>query len=155
MTAHCVLAYALADGQGEPLDLPELRALASRAAVAGMRQVVYARDEWTAFLPLTHAARSPQMRIAATTSGDVGYLEGVRLPYTGEVGESLDYWRLYEAGYAVTVQNYREDYIGEKIGVPPYLTVAQTLLRLHSLLAHARIIGEEVLGIEQVIIRMD
>jgi hypothetical protein len=55
----------------------------------------------------------------------------------------------------VSVQNYRDDYMAEQLRVDPYLTVGQALLRLHSLLAHARIVGEETPGVEQVLVRMD
>jgi Putative DNA-binding domain len=154
VTAHCALGYALVDANGESIELENLRALAGRAAV-GMRQYAYSRDGWALFLPLTASERSPQLRTEGNLAEERTYLEGMRLPNTMVLGGTLDYWRIYDLGFAVTAQSYREDYIGEKLGVPPYLTVAQTLLRLHSLLAHARIVGEETPGVEQVILRLD
>ena len=150
--AHCALACSLVDGDGEPVELESLRALAGRAAV-GMR--TYAYDDWALFLPLTVPVRSPQIRTEKTSDGERTYLEGMRLPSIGVLASMLDYWRLYDRGVAVSIQSYREDFIAEKIRAAPYLTVAQTLFRLHSLLTHARLVGEETPGVEQVLVRMD
>lgn len=155
-TAHCCLGYALVDGAGEAIELGSLRALVGRAAV-GMRQVAQSRDEWTSFLPLTAASRAPQMRATTAASGEIvdQYLEGMRLPSLAVVHPVLDYWRVYKSGVAVTAQSYREDHIGELLREAGYLTVAQTLFRLHSVLAHARFVAVETPGVEQVVMRMD
>jgi len=152
--AHCALAYTLVDGAGDPIELANPRSLVQRAAV-GMRQVALAADEWHAFIPLTHWQRAPQMQTISTAASEVTFLEGMKPPNAEIVGDVVDYWRIYEAGVAVCAQSYREDYIAAKIKALPYLTIALTLRRLHSLLAHARFVGEETPGVEQVAVRMD
>ena len=70
-------------------------------------------------------------------------------------GGSLDYWCIYEAGTAVTVESYREDEVQARHGGDPYLSVLQMMWRIHSLLAHARLAGRETPGVQQVTVRMD
>jgi hypothetical protein len=147
--AHCALPYSLVGSDGEPVELESLRAIVGRAVV-GMRRHAY--DDWALFLPLTFPERAPQMRSEVTSSGEQSYLEGMRLPSMGPLAVVLDYWRIYDRGIAVSVQSYREDWIVEKIRAAPYIIVAQTLFRLHSLLAHARLVGEETPGVEQVLV---
>ena len=120
-----------------------------------MRLRAYSRDGWAPFLPLESSGLSPQVRTASTASGDRVFIEGMRLPNMRVLGGILDYWRIYEAGFAATVQSYRDDYIGGLRRLPPYLSVGQALLRLHSLLVHARVVGEEITGVELVPVRMD
>jgi hypothetical protein len=73
----------------------------------------------------------------------------------GVLGNVLDYWRLYEAGVAVAVQSYEEDAINRTGDLPRHLTSMHSLFRLHSLLAHARLIGQETPDVQQVLVRMD
>jgi len=155
-TAHCALGYALVDGAGEAIELGSLRALVSRAAV-GMRRIAQSWDEWTAFLPLTHPSRAPQVRATTSVAGEVvdQYLEGMRLPNAQIVCPVLDYWRVYEAGFAISVESYYEDYIADRERTGPYLTAVRTLFRLHSLLVHARFVAAETPGVEQILVRMD
>lgn len=62
---------------------------------------------------------------------------------------------IYEAGIAVTAENYIEDIRRVSKGGEAYLIVRQALFRVHSLLAHARLMGRETPGVQQVVVRMD
>jgi hypothetical protein len=150
--AFSTLGYAFIGDDGETLEFVDLRGLNDRVNVA-MHQ--YAYNGWAAFLPLTVPERAPQIRTVPLLGQDRAYLEGMRLPATGIVSASFDYWRIYEAGVSVTAQSYWEDAVQARDGGDPYLTVLQVIWRLHSLLAHARLAGQETPGVQQVLIRTD
>jgi hypothetical protein len=152
-SAFCTLGYALVGEGGETIELESLRSLSDRASV-GMHERAY--NGWTSFLPLMAPERAPQIQIETLLGQDRAYLEGMRLPNTNVLGGAFDYWRIYEAGVAVSAESYREDYVRTaRGGSVPYLNVLQVLWRLHSLLAHARLIGQENPGVQQLIVRMD
>ena len=150
--AFATLAYAVVGDDGETLELEGVRGLIERVSVA-MRPWAY--NGWASFLPLTMAERAPQIRTAPLLGQDRAYLEGMRLPATGYLGGGLEYWRVYEAGLAVSAEAYREDYVRAAMGGGLHLSVLQVLWRLHSLLAHARLAGQETPGVQQVLFGMD
>ena len=151
-TAFCTLGYAFIADDGETLELDNLRGLNDRVSVA-MRQ--YAYNGWASFLPLIPPERAPQIRMAPLLGQDRIYLEGMRLPTTNLVPSTLDYWRIYEAGLAVSAHSYWEDAARQRHGGDANLSVTGVLWLLHSLLAHARLMGQETPGVQQVLIRMD
>ena len=148
----CAFGYALLDEDGELVEAENPRGLNDRVSVAMHR---YAYDGWSSFLPLSFPERAPQIRTAALLGHDRTYLEGMRLPNTGIVTGALDYWRLYEAGVAVTVESYREDWVRAANGGVPHVSTLLSLFRLHSILAHARLLGQELPGVHQVVFRQD
>lgn len=143
-----VLGYALVGEDGELLRLDDLRALNARADV-GMHQ--YANAGWNSFLPLHVPERAPQMRSEALLGDDRSFLEGMRLPKAGVLPMALDYWRMYEDGVCCFAESYRDDYAGrsERLGI------GLALMKLHSILAHARIVGQEMPEISKVIVHME
>ncbi len=147
-----ILGYGLVAEDGELLDLDNLRALNNRVSVI-MHTLAY--NGWSAFLPLNVPERTPQVRTAPLLESERTYLEGMRLTHTGVLAGTLDYWRIYELGIAVTAESYWEDSAHLKAGGDPYITVSEGLFRLHSLLAHARLMGQETVGVQQVVVRMD
>ncbi|QBR71895.1 hypothetical protein CU048_12140 [Beijerinckiaceae bacterium] len=146
------LGYALLDGEGELMEIEDLRGMSDRVAVAMHRYAYYG---WASFLPLTYPERAPQVRTGTLLAKDLGYLEGMRLENTGLLTSAFDYWRIYECGIAVTVESFREDRSGSSGDKVRHLTALQILIRIHSLLAHARLLGQEIPGVHQVVVRMD
>jgi hypothetical protein len=149
----CTVGYALVGKDGSLAELHNLRGLSDRASV-GMHR--YAYNGWASFLPLTVPERAPQMRTGTLLGEEQTYLEGMRLPATNLLSGALDYWRVYEVGVAVSAGGYREDFVRiSRGGTVPYINIMQVVWRIHSILAHARLIGQETPGLQQVIVRMD
>lgn len=147
------LGYALLDAEGEAIELTGLRGLIDRAS-RGMEE--NASAGWSAFYPIVGVPeRAPQLRSERLGDTDASYLEGMRLAKSGMLWGSVDYWRLYEGGVGVWVDSYRSDAVRAKEGGEPYLIIAQVLYHLHSTLAHARLIGQEISGVTQVAVRQD
>jgi len=147
------LGYALLDADGEAVELSGLRGIVDRASF-GMQE--WADAGWSAFYPVNGVReRAPQFRTETLEGDDRRFLEGMRLAASGTLWGSVDYWRLYEDGIGVWVDSYREDSIRARNGGDPYLTFAQVLFHLHSLLAHARLVGQETPDVAQVAIRQD
>jgi hypothetical protein len=115
----------------------------------------YAYTGWASFLPLTVPERAPQIRTGTLLGKEYSYLEGMRLENTGLLAGAFDYWRIYECGLAATVESYHEDYVTVQRGGVPHLAPLQIFVKLHSLLAHARLLGQEIPGVHQVVVRMD
>lgn len=147
----CVLGYALLGDDGEPVEIENPRGVIERASL-GMHR--YAYDGWSSFLPLSVPERAPQVRTAALSGRDLTYVEGMRLRNTATIVGGLDYWRLYEVGIGVTTESYHEDRSRTADG-SPYLSITRALFRLHSLLVHARLTGQELAGVQQVLVRQD
>lgn len=147
-----VLGYALVDADGEPIDIENVRGVNDRVSVAMHR---YAYTGWASFLPLTVPERAPQIRTGRLVGTEHSFLEGMRLEHTGVLTGAFDYWRIYDCGIAVTAESYHEDYSTLSQGGAPHLSPLQILVKLHSLLAHARLLGQEIPGVQQVIVRMD
>jgi hypothetical protein len=143
-----VLGYALVGEDGELLCLDELRAVNARANI-GMHQ--YAYYGWNSFLPLHVPERAPQIRTESLLGEERPFLEGMRLHNTGVLSAALDYWRMYEDGICCFAESYRDDYAGrsERLGV------SLSLIKLHSILAHARLVGQEMPAIAKIILRME
>jgi hypothetical protein len=143
-----VLGYALVGEDGELLRLDDVRALNARADV-GMHQ--YANTGWNSFLPLHVPERAPQMRSEKLLGEDRSFLEGMRLPNMGVLAAALDYWRMYEDGICCFAESYLDDYAGrsERLGI------GLCLLKLHSILAHARLLGQEMPAIAKIIVYME
>ncbi|MCW6509876.1 AlbA family DNA-binding domain-containing protein [Lichenifustis flavocetrariae] len=146
------LAYALVGDDGELIELGNVRGLNQRASIA-MGEVAYIG--WASFLPLNVPERAPQLRTGRLLGRDRSYLEGMRLAASAVIGGSLDYWRIYETGIAAISQSYPEDNGGLRSGIPRRIEVGFSLLRVHSLLAHARFMGQEIPGVQQIVVRMD
>jgi hypothetical protein len=105
---------------------------------------------------LTLPERAPQIRTGRLLGEDRVYLEGMRLSKMGTLPGALEYWRIYEAGVAAIAQGYREDsHPDRRASNPPFLNVKLILWRLHSLLAHARLVGQETPGVQQISVRID
>jgi hypothetical protein len=143
-----VLGYALVGEDGELLRLDDLRAVNTRADV-GMHQYAYAG--WNSFLPLHVPERAPQMRSESLLGEDRFFLEGMRLPNTGVLSAALDYWRMYGDGICCFAESYRDDHAGrsERLGI------GLSMMKLHSILAHARLVGQEMPAIAKVIVHME
>jgi len=114
----------------------------------------YAHYGWGSFLPLNVPERAPQMRMSASSGREVTYLEGMRVENAGLI-KAFDYWRIYECGIAVSVESFRDDWSRDVEPGVPYLSPLWILVGVHSLLAHARLVGQELPGVAQVIVRMD
>lgn len=115
----------------------------------------YAHYGWGSFLPLNVTERAPQVRTSTLAGEEVTYLEGMRVENTGLISSAFDYWRIYECGIAVSVESYRDDWRREGETLPPHLTPMWILTTVHSLLAHARLVGQELSGVTQVVVRME
>jgi hypothetical protein len=151
MAGHfAVLGYGLMGDDGELLVIENLRSLNARADV-GMHD--YAYFGWNAFLPLHVPERAPQYRLEPLLGQDRSYLESMRLANSGLLPAALDYWRIYEDGVFCWAESYRED-------VPwppqnPMLRVVFCLVKLHSVLAHARLVGQEMPTVARVTFHMN
>lgn len=151
--AYSAIGYSLIREDGGLVELHEIRSLNQRVAMS-MREFAY--NGWATFLPLTLPERAPQIRTGSLLGEDRVYLEGIRLSKMGTLPGALDYWRIYEAGVAAIAQGYREDsHPDRRPSNPPFLNVKLILWRLHSLLAHARLVGQETPGVQQISVRMD
>ena len=147
------MGYALVGEDGELIEIDDPRALAERSAI-GMRE--YAYKGWSLFTVLNVPQRAPQRRDAPLLGRDRAYLEGMRLPAMNVLSGTIDYWRIYEGGIATTAVNYEEDANAMNGGLPArHLTTMHSLFRLHSLLAHARLVGQQVPELQQVLLRLD
>jgi hypothetical protein len=152
---HVVLGYALVGSDGEPLQVDDPWRLNTRVNVA-MRQHAYRADEWAMFLPLTHTARAPRMQAGKLLGEDHTYLEGMRLETMSVVHYPMDYWRIYDQGLFCVVESYREDHDPKRgLSKDKYLVVVRCLIKLHSVLAHARLVGQEQPALAQIIFHMD
>ncbi|UVO30326.1 helix-turn-helix domain-containing protein [Bradyrhizobium arachidis] len=151
-TNFSALGYALVDGEGEPVEISNPRAVNDRVTIEMHR---YAHYGWSSFLPLNVPERAPQVRMSTLAGREVTYLEGMRVENTGLIGSAFDYWRIYECGIGVSVESFRDDWRRPGDTAPPHLTPAWILIAIHSLLAHARLVGREVPGAAQVLVRMD
>jgi hypothetical protein len=143
-----VLGYALLGEDGELLQLDNLRSLNARADV-GMHQ--YAHYGWSSFLPLHVPERAPQMRTETLLNEHRSYLEGMRIANSAVLGATFDYWRMYDNGVCCFAESYRDDYRGRS----DRMGVALALIKLHSILAHARLVGQEMPAIAKVVIHME
>lgn len=116
----------------------------------------YAYYGWGSFLPLSVPERAPQVRMSNLAGKETTYLEGMRVENTALISSTFDYWRIYECGIAVSAESFRDNWSREGQPPPPkHLTPLWTLVAIHSLLAHARLMGQELPGVAQVIVRMD
>jgi hypothetical protein len=143
-----VLGYALVGEDGELLPLQNIRALNARADV-GMHQ--YAYMGWNSFLPLHVPERAPQLRTEPLLGVDRSYLEGMRIANSAFLASTFDYWRMYEDGVCCFAEGYPDDFQGRI----DQLGFALCLIKLHSILAHARLVGQELPAIAKVVIYMD
>lgn len=150
---YSAMGYALVDADGDPVNIDNPRTLNDRISVA-MHQ--YAYYGWGSFLPLSVPERAPQIRMSTLGGRETTYLEGMRVENTGLISSAFDYWRIYECGVAVSVESLRDNWSREGQSPPPkHLTPLWILVAIHSLLAHARLMGQELPGVAQVIVRMD
>lgn len=149
---YSAMGYALVDADGEPINLDNARTLNDRISVA-MHQ--YAYYGWSSFLPLTVPERAPQVRMSTLNGHETSFLEGMRVENTGLISSAFDYWRIYECGIAVSVESLRDNWSREGQKPPKHLTPMWILVSIHSLLAHARLMGQELPGVAQVNVRMD
>jgi hypothetical protein len=143
-----VLGYALLGEDGGLVPLENLRGLNARADV-GMHQ--YAYNGWNAFLPLHVPERAPQLRTEVIAGEDRSYLEGMRIPTSAVLSSAFDYWRMFEQGVCCYAESYREDFRGRV----DYLALGPSLVKLHSILAHARLVGQEIPSIGRVVVYME
>jgi hypothetical protein len=151
-TNYSALGYALIDSERSLVEISNPRALNDRVSIEMHR---YAYTGWSSFLPLNVPERAPQVRMGTVAGQEVTYLEGMRLENTGLISSVFDYWRIYDCGIGVSVESFRDDWRREGATVPPHLTPNWILISLHSLLAHARLVGQDTPGVAQIVIRMD
>lgn len=144
-----VLGYGLTTNDGEPIAFDTLRGLVQRAS-HGMRRYAYRGD--TAFLPSLLPDKAPQLHTSQLLDEETHYLEDTRLEKLEVVWRQQDYWRIYEAGIGCWATTYREDATSH---TTPRLEVEQTLIALHTILAHARLVGQETPTVAQILVRMD
>ena len=151
-TNYSSLGYALVGSDGALIEIPNPRALNERVSIEMHR---YANFGWSSFLPLNVAERAPQVRTSTLAGEEVTYLEGMRVENTSLISSAFEYWRIYERGICVSVESYRDDWRRAGDEAPPHLTPMWILITIHSLLAHARLVGLEISGVTQVVIRME
>lgn len=151
-TNYSALGYALVDSEGDPVEISNPRSVNDRVSVEMHR---YAHYGWASFLPLNVPERAPQVRMSTLSGQEVAYLEGMRIENTSLISSAFDYWRIYECGIGVSVESFRDDWRREGENVPPHLTPSWILITIHSLLAHARLVGQEIPGVAQVVVRME
>jgi Putative DNA-binding domain len=152
---HVVLGYALVGSDGELLQVDDPWGLNTRVNVA-MQRHAYRPDGWSMFLPLTYGPRAPRTQTGKLSGEDHTYLEGMRLETMAVVHYPMDYWRIYDRGLFCAVESYREDHDLERGSSKyRYLVVVRCLIKLHSVLAHARLVGQEVPALAQFIFHMD
>lgn len=144
--------YALLDADGGLMEIENLRGVSDRVSVAMHR---YAYDGWTSFLPLTTPERAPRIRTRNLLGKELTFLEGMRLENLGVLTGVFDYWRIYDCGIGVSVETFREDRSQNGENLVRYLTPLNVLVNMHSTLAHARLLGQEMTGVHQVVVRMD
>lgn len=149
---YSALGYALVDSEGDPVEISNPRSVNDRVSVEMHR---YAHYGWGSFLPLNVPERAPQVRMSTLSGQEVTYLEGMRIENTGLIRSAFDYWRIYECGIGVSVESFRDDWRREGENAPPHLTPSWILITIHSLLAHARLVGQEIPGVAQVVVRME
>ncbi len=148
-----VNGYALVGNDGELLAIDNPYALNERvtAAMRGFFQ--------RSHMPFRHVRtldRAPQVRMAKLLNHEATYLEGMRLPLMPVVWPSENYWRIYEQGIVTIAESYREDHIAFRRGSRlPFLLVSECLAKVHALLAHARLISQELPAVNQIMLRMD
>ena len=72
------------------------------------------------------------------------------------VSSREDYWRIYQQGIVTIAENYREDHIIFRLGSKlPFLLVSESLAKMHALLAHERLMAQELPAVNQIVLRMD
>jgi hypothetical protein len=146
------MGYALVGGEGELAQIPDLRRAIDQASIAMSR---YAHYGWSSFLPLTVIERAPAVRMGSLADEEASFLEGMRVDNTALLSSAYDYWRLYDFGIGVSVESFRDNWTRQGVDPVPRLTPAWILASIHSLLAHARLVGQEIPGIAQVVVRID
>jgi Putative DNA-binding domain len=152
---HVVLGYALVGSDGELLQVEDPRGLNTRVSVA-MRRHAYRADGWSLFLPLTYAQRAPRTQTGKLGDDDHTFLEGMRLDTLEVVQYPMDYWRIYDQGLFCVVESYREDHdLADGKSRDKHLVVVRCLIKLHSVLAHARLVGQEMPALAQIVFHMD
>jgi Putative DNA-binding domain len=148
-----VNGYALVGNDGELLPIENPYALNEH--VSASLRTVFRRSN----MPFRHvraAERAPQVRMAELLNREAAYLEGMRLPAMPVVWGSEDYWRIYEQGVVTVAESYREDHIAFRLGSRlPFLLVSDCLAKVHALLAHARLLSQEIPAVNQIVLRMD
>lgn len=150
---YSALGYALIGSDGDLVEISNPRAVNERVSIEMHR---YANYGWSSFLPLNVPERAPQVRSSTLAGQEITYLEGMRVENTGLISSGFDYWRLYECGIGVSVESFRDDWRRPGAeAIPPHLTASWILIVIHSLLAHARLVGQEIPGVTQVVVRMD
>lgn len=147
---NVVLAYALIADDGELISFDHARTLAQRASV-GMHQYAYRGD--TAFRPSPVPEKAAQLRTGKLLDEETAYLEDTRLIKQEVVFAQQDHWRIYEAGIFCWATTYREDF-RLAAGATPRLLVEECLVDLHTTLAHARLVGQEIPAVSQILVRM-
>lgn len=148
-----VLGYALVSNEGELLPIEDPYSF--NDVVSSALHRYYVRSH----LPFRHvrfAERAPQIRSGELLTREASYLEGMRLAAAPMVPGSSDYWRVYGDGIVTNAESYIEDNIAFRIGLAPdFLLMRECLAKLHALLAHARLAGQEMLAVNQIVLRMD
>jgi len=124
-------------------------------ASSDLAALVHAKSEahigWSSFLPLHVPERAPQMRTEVLLGEDRSFLEGMRIPNSVVLPGSFDYWRMYEDGVCCFAESYGDD----REGRSERLSVRFALVKLHSILAHARLLGQEMPTVAKVAIHME
>lgn len=148
----CAIGYAFLDAQGSPIVLGDLQEITEQISNQ-MRN--YADNGWSAFLPLSYEGRQPQRSTEFLLNRNFEYLEGMRLPALGALHSMLDYWRIYQTAMCINVASFWEDSPKSRRDGQPDLSAFQSLFRIHSVLAHARLLGQETPDVEHVVFGQD
>jgi hypothetical protein len=150
---HVTIGYAIIGNDGNAIALETPTIVNSRVNVALHR---YADYGWTYFYPVRMPERAPQYRTAILAGREHNFVEGMRLAASAVYSGAAEYWRIYEAGFCCLSHSYREDYNTIVHGFDPgVLTTLQCLMKFHGMLAHARLMGEELAEPNLVMLRMD
>jgi hypothetical protein len=75
----------------------------------------------------------------------------MQIEYSASLPQMFDYWRIYEDGVCCFAEGYREDAQGQG----NLLGIDLCLIKLHSILAHARLVGQEIPAMAKVVIYME
>lgn len=139
---HVTMGYALLTDDFSPVTLEKPHSVLRKAS-DGMQDL--AHFGWHHFIVFTNSDAAPRSRFWSIGGREFTGVEGLRVEDNGIYFGSFDYWRAYGNSVFIICKSYKEDYnrLRHKTDYP-FLTSTQIFMRLHSLLAHARLTIEQV-----------
>jgi hypothetical protein len=149
---HVTIGYSIIGNDGKPIAIENPTIVNARVNVALHR---YADYGWTYFYPVRVPERAPQYQNGFIGGHECTYVEGMRIATSADYHGGVEYWRAYEAGFWCLSHSFREDYHTLVHNCDPgLLEILQCLMKFHGMLAHARLLGEELAEPHLVMLRM-